>query len=137
LKTLAQTRHLDLADLNNPVTAMLKKAAEADKEQAQKILPDRVHPSPAGHLIMAVALLKAWHAPALVLDVTIDASAGTSQTKNAKVVAIRAGAQPAWTTTEAALPLPIDPKDKLMDRIAGSGIAPGHRPGGWEMGTED
>jgi lysophospholipase L1-like esterase len=115
LKTLAQTRHLDLADLNNPVTAMLKKAAEADKEQAQKILPDRVHPAPAGHLIMAAALLKAWHAPALVSDVTIDARAGTSQTKNAKVVEIRAGAQPAWTTTEAALPLPIDPKDKLMD----------------------
>jgi phospholipase/lecithinase/hemolysin len=45
---------------------LLKKAVEADKEQAQKILPDRVHPTPAGHLIMAAALLKAWHAPALV-----------------------------------------------------------------------
>jgi len=28
---------------------------------------------------------------------------------------VRAGAQPAWTTTESALPLPIDPNDKLMD----------------------
>jgi hypothetical protein len=35
--------------------------------------------------------------------------------KNAKVVDVRTGAQPAWTTTESALPLPIDPNDKLMD----------------------
>ena len=114
LKNLAQTRHLDLADLNNPVAAMLKKAADTDKEQAQKILPDRVHPAAAGHLIMAAALLKAWHAPALVSDVAIDAAAGTAQTKNAKVADIKGGAHPAWTTTESALPLPIDPKDTLM-----------------------
>jgi lysophospholipase L1-like esterase len=115
LKSLAQARHLDLADLNSPVVAMLKKAAETDKEQAQKILPDRVHPAPAGHLIMAAALLRAWHAPALVSDVAIDAAAGTSQAKNAKVTDIKTGAEPAWTVTESALPLPVDLKDKLME----------------------
>lgn len=115
LRNLAQTRHLDLADLNNPVTAMLKRAADTDKDQAQKIIPDRVHPVAAGHWIMAAALLKAWHAPALVSDVTIDAKAGTAQTKNAKVADIKAGPQLAWTATESALPLPIDPNDKLLD----------------------
>jgi lysophospholipase L1-like esterase len=115
LKTLATTRHLDVADLNNPVTAMLKKAAETNKDDAQKILPDRVHPTPAGHLIMAEALLKAWHAPALVSDVTLDARTQTVQVKNAKVEAVKSGPPLTWTTTEAALPLPIDPKDKLMD----------------------
>ena len=115
LKTLAQTRHLDLADLNNPVTAMLKKAAQTDKDQARKIVPDRIHPAAAGHWIMAAALLKAWHAPALVSDVTIDARAGTAQAKNAKVADVKAGAQPGWTTTESALPLPIDLKDQLTD----------------------
>jgi lysophospholipase L1-like esterase len=115
LKGLAQARHLDLADLNGPVTSMLKKAAETNKEQAQKILPDRVHPAPAGHLIMAEALLKAWHAPALVSDVTIDARTSTFAAKNAKLDALKTGQQISWTATEAALPLPIDPKDKLMD----------------------
>jgi lysophospholipase L1-like esterase len=114
LKTLAAARRLDLADLNNPVAAMLKKAAETNKEDAQKILPDRVHPAPAGHLIMAEALLKAWHAPALVSDMTLDAQAATAQAKNAKVEAVKGGDTLTWTATEAALPLPIDPKDKLM-----------------------
>jgi lysophospholipase L1-like esterase len=115
LKTLAQSRHLDLADLNNPVAAMLKKAADTDKEQAQKILPDRVHPAPAGHLIMAAALIKAWHGTALVSDVSIDMSSGKVLTKNAKVEQVMGSLGVGWTTTESALPLPIDPKDKLMD----------------------
>ncbi|MES1262120.1 MAG: SGNH/GDSL hydrolase family protein [Acidobacteriota bacterium] len=115
LKSLAHTRHLDLADLNAPVTAMLRNAAATDKDEAQKILPDRVHPAPAGHLIMAAALLNAWHAPALVSDVSLDARSGAAQVKNAKVEFVRTGPQMAWTTTEAALPLPINPKDKLMD----------------------
>jgi lysophospholipase L1-like esterase len=115
LKTTAATRHLDLADLNNPVTAMLAKAAATNKDDAQKILPDRVHPAPAGHLIMAAALLKAWHAPALVSEVTLDAQTASAQVKNAKVEAIKTGPQISWTETESALPLPIDPRDKLID----------------------
>jgi lysophospholipase L1-like esterase len=123
LKTTAAARHLDLADLNNPVTAMLAKAATANKEEAQKILPDRVHPAPAGHLIMAAALLTAWHAPALVSDVSLDAQSASVEAKNAKIEAIKTGAQISWTETESALPLPIDPRDKLMDlAVKSSGI---------------
>jgi hypothetical protein len=94
---------------------MLTKAAATNKDEAQKILPDRVHPAPAGHLIMAAALLKAWHAPALVSDVTVDAQTATAQVKNAKVEALKTGAQISWTETESSLPLPIDPRDKLME----------------------
>ncbi len=115
LADTARTRHLDLADLNNPVTAMLRKAVAADPEQAQKILPDRVHPAAAGHIVMAAALLKAWNAPALVSDVAIDAQSGTAHTQNAKVDGVRTGAQLTWTETEAALPMPIDLRDKLLD----------------------
>jgi len=115
LKTVADSRRLDTADLNRPVTAMLRKAAELDREQAQKILPDRIHPAAAGHLVMAAALLKAWHAPSLVSEIEINAAAGTAQAKSARVSDVRTGPTTAWTATESALPLPIDPKDKLMD----------------------
>jgi len=115
LANLARARHLDLADLNNPVTEMLRKALAADPEQAQKILPDRVHPAAAGHIVMAAALLKAWNAPALVSDVAIDAQSGAAHTQNAKVEGVKTGGQIAWTETEAALPMPVDPRDKLLE----------------------
>jgi lysophospholipase L1-like esterase len=115
LATVAKTRHLDLADLNTPVVAMLRKASAIDPDQAAKILPDRVHPAPAGHIVMAEALLKAWNAPVLVSDVAIDAQAGTSQQQNAKLTDIKTGPQLTWTETESSLPIPIDPRDKLLD----------------------
>ncbi|MDE3195414.1 MAG: SGNH/GDSL hydrolase family protein [Acidobacteriota bacterium] len=114
LAGLAQARHLGLADLNTPVAAMLRKAFAADPAQAAKILPDRVHPAAAGHIVMAEALLKAWHAPALVSDVAIDAQAGSARTENAKVSDLKTGPQISWTETEGALPMPIDPRDKLL-----------------------
>jgi lysophospholipase L1-like esterase len=114
LKSTAQARHLDLADLNSPVTAMLRKAQAADPAQASKILPDRVHPAPAGHLIMAEGLLEAWNAPAVVSDTSIDAAAGTSAAKNARIEGLKTGARLSWTETEAALPVPLDPKDQLL-----------------------
>jgi hypothetical protein len=64
---------------------------------------------------MAAALLKAWNAPALVSDVAIDAQSGAAHAQNAKVEAVKTGGQLAWTETEAALPMPIDPRDKLLE----------------------
>ena len=63
LRELAARENLALADLNTPVVAALRKAKSIDPELALKLLPDRVHPGPGGHLLMAEALLKAWHAP--------------------------------------------------------------------------
>ncbi len=58
---------LNVADLNTGVVEMLKRANASDPAIAQKIIPDRVHPSLAGHLIMADQLLKAWNARAIGL----------------------------------------------------------------------
>src|SRR5215471_12641488 len=75
VKELAEREHLMVADLNAPVVAMLEKAKAADPELAQKIIEDRVHPGPGGHLIMAEALLKSWNGPAAVAAVEIDSAA--------------------------------------------------------------
>src|SRR5579871_3909672 len=74
VKELASSEKLTVADLNGPVVAALEKAQGLDKEKSQKLIPDRVHPGPGGHLLMAEALLKAWNAPAVVTSVEIDAA---------------------------------------------------------------
>jgi lysophospholipase L1-like esterase len=113
LKDLAAKDHLQLADLNSPVVHMLKKANDLDAPQAQKILPDRVHPSAAGHLVMAEGLLKAWHAPAVVTDVEIDAAAAKlTHAENTSVGPIAKQGGLVWSQTDRALPFPIDWNDR-------------------------
>jgi lysophospholipase L1-like esterase len=107
LVTYAGEAHLDVADLNAPVLAMLKKANSEDAATAQKILPDRVHPALAGHMVMAEQLLKAWHARQLVSSVTIDGAAGkVGATEFAKVSKVKT-APLSWSETDEALPLPF------------------------------
>lgn len=117
LQELATSRHLDLADLNSPVVADLGRANTLNSELAQKLIPDRVHPGPAGHLLMAEALLKAWNAPALVSAVEIDAGKGSVlQTRNTEVASLELSGSPTWTQTDKSLPFLIDwnDRDKLV-----------------------
>ena len=96
---------------------MLKKANETDSATAQKIIPDRVHPGPGGHLIMAQALLQAWNAPSLVSSVSLDApSAKMTGATNAQVSNVKGNANTlSWTCKEGALPFPLnlDGKDPV------------------------
>ena len=116
VKDTADRDHQRVADFNTPTVAMLAKANAADPALAQKLLPDRVHPSPGGHLIMAEALLKAWNAPALVARVSIDADKKkVSQADNAKVSGLaKSGDGVSWDETDAALPMIVDPSDPLV-----------------------
>ena len=113
LKQLAEEQKLSLADLNTDVVAALRKANTADAAAAARLIPDRVHPGAAVHLLMAEALLKSWHAPSLVSDVELDAAKKTAvRQRNARVSAIQAeGKGLAWTQTDDALPMPIDQRD--------------------------
>ena len=63
VKNLAGKEGAAVADLNTPVVAAVKKAAEINSTGAQDLIRDRIHPGPAGQLLMAEALLKAWNAP--------------------------------------------------------------------------
>jgi hypothetical protein len=112
---LGTSEKLAVADLNRPVTAMLERAKSADAELSQKILPDRVHPGPAGHLIMAESLLKAWQAPALVSQVEIQAGSSSARQNNTAVSDLEAAGQTiSWTQTDRALPMPIDLADPVV-----------------------
>ena len=115
LKQLAADQKLALADLNAPVVAMLVKAKDLDEAGAAKILPDRVHPGPGGHLIMAEALLKAWNAPESVSAVEIDAARKeTLRQVNAHVSELHFGKGVSWTEMDDALPMPFDTRDATI-----------------------
>ncbi len=101
---------LNVADLNTGVVRMLRKANELSPEEAQKIIPDRVHPGFSGHLIMAEELLKSWNARPMVAAVTIDASSGKAKlvsAEHARVSDVSSGNGITWTEIDDALPLPF------------------------------
>ncbi len=111
VRDLAVNIRVDSADLNGPVVAALKKANETNAADARKLIADRIHPGPAGHLLMAEALLKAWHAPALVSDVELNMRTHhIDKTTNADVTDWNGGS---WKVIEKSLPMPIDWKDPL------------------------
>ncbi len=102
---------MELSDFNRPMTAMLRKADEISPAEAQKLLPDRVHPSFAGHLVMAEQLLETWGARPIVASVSIH-TAGTSEAKlvsaeHAQVSDLHRGATLSWTEMDDSLPLPF------------------------------
>jgi GDSL-like Lipase/Acylhydrolase family len=115
LRELAQKEHLQDADLNTPVVASLRKASNTDPQNAAKLLPDRVHPAAAGHLLMSEALLKSWNAPSLVSSLTIDAESGNVEdSKQISVTNLKADGPLSWDSLESSLPMALDPKDKLL-----------------------
>ncbi|WP_165226264.1 SGNH/GDSL hydrolase family protein [Aquisphaera insulae] len=109
VEELARERHCAVADLNGPLVVATKKAFEVDKEKAADFNPDRVHPSPAGQLIMAQSLLKAWGAPSLVSAVSLDANGPRIiSADGAEVTELaRSGDALTWTQLDKALPFPI------------------------------
>jgi hypothetical protein len=102
-----------VADLNTDVVAALRKANEADAAAAARLIPDRIHPGAAVHLLMAEALLKSWNAPAIVSDVEVDAARKTAvRQRNATLASIGGeGKAIWWTQTDDALPMAIDTRD--------------------------
>src|SRR6266568_197422 len=112
---LAAREKLSVADLNSPVVAALEKARATDAELAKKIIPDRVHPGPGGHLLMAGELLKSWNAPATVSAVTFNASAKKlPDAKGTKISDMKIGGEISWTQLDEALPMPVDLNDPVV-----------------------
>lgn len=112
VKELAAKEKLDVADLNTAVVAALKKANATDAANAQKIIADRIHPGPGGHLLMAAELLKAWKAPAVVSTVEIDVGkSSVLRVENTQVTELKTEGALTWTQTDNSLPLAIDMND--------------------------
>lgn len=107
-------------DFNFPVADALYRAYSANPEASTRLISDRVHPSNAGHLIMAAALLKAWNAPKGVSEVGIDVPSGAIVAKGSAVTGLKRGDTIEWTQLDEVLPFPIDRKDPLTALAANS-----------------
>jgi lysophospholipase L1-like esterase len=107
--SLAKSQHLELADLHTPVVAFLKAASHLPARDAQLLIPDRVHPGEGAHLVMAAALLHAWHAPSVVSAVEIDGATGeVGRSQNAAVATVAGDGAISWTQQDTALPVALD-----------------------------
>lgn len=142
LQEMATKQSMQVADLNGPVVKMLERAHSTNAELAARIIPDRVHPGAAGHLIMAAALLDSWGAPGMVSEVEIDAKAAKLVSgKNTAVTGLSGSNGLTWTQLDNALPMPVDLNDSAtalavksadflekMDKetLKVSGLKPGH-----------
>lgn len=107
----AQTGAL-FVDQFNPYMAIMMQARAA-KPDAHIGGGDAVHPGPPGHTLMAWAILKGLHAPALVscgcLDVTRWLRSKVVGNKNCVISNVKvAGGAISFDRLDAALPMPID-----------------------------
>jgi len=112
VKELGVREHATVVDMNKPMVEVVEKANAKDHELAIKINPDRVHPSSAGHLLMAEQLLKGWNASAEVTSVEIDSlgkKAGKSERSKVSELSFDKGVT--WKQKDEALPMAIDLKD--------------------------
>ena len=115
VRELAQQQNLGAVDMNSPLLAVLEKAHLANPALAEKIIPDKIHPSSAGGAVMAAALLKSWNAPAIVSWVEIDAGHSRVQRQdNTQVTGLKNKPTLTWTQMDSALPMPFDPKDDVL-----------------------
>jgi lysophospholipase L1-like esterase len=124
--SLAGSPNTTGADFRTPLNAGLATVVGADPALAQLLLPDRVHPSAAGHLVMGATLLRAWGAPALVSRVELDAQTKTvvAAEKTAVSGLVADGRGLRWTQLDEALPLPLgfDDADVALAQKAGADL---------------
>ena len=115
VRELARQQNLDSVDMNAPLVAVLEKAHQDNPALAEQIIPDRIHPSGAGGLVMAAALLNAWNAPAIVSAVEIDAShIRIQRAENTRITDLQKKPTLSWTEEDNGLPMPFDPKDDVL-----------------------
>ncbi len=115
LNKLAEEKHTQVADLNQPVVEALTEAKTTDEPLSIALMRDRVHPGAGVHWVMAGSILKGWGAETAVTSTVIDvtkvkASAGASV--NTTITQLgRTKTDVAWTQTDSALPLPLPPAE--------------------------
>jgi lysophospholipase L1-like esterase len=115
LAQLGQKLGLPVVDFNQPMTDVLRVGMKIDPLMAGSLLPDRIHPSPAGHWIMAAALVSGWNISPIVSSVVLDAArTEIASQQNTTVSGLKETANGLqWMQLDRALPLPLELNDSM------------------------
>ena len=127
---LAKRDHFFGVDFNAPLVAVLKKAVKINLKLARMIIPGRIHPSAAGHLVMAQTLLKAWGAPSTITSVRINAEdKQVVKSANTAVSGVAdAHGTLSWRQMDGSLPMPIMSLHDKWPLFAPQGLWPARTP---------
>jgi len=108
--SLGQQRGLHTCDLNGAMQHALQQGIVLEPQLAGTLLPDRIHPSEAGHWILALSLAQCFGVDPMVSSVSVDAAdVKTLDAYKAAVTDLRKTSQGIeWTQLDAALPLPLE-----------------------------
>lgn len=119
VSALGREDNIPVADFNEPMTRAVSKGMEIDKALAGSLQPDRIHPSLAGHWVMAAALAQAWNLDPIVGSVTIDvAHRRSDEEHNTFVRDLQMnGGTISWTQLDEALPLPFELNDPITQFV--------------------
>ena len=112
---------IELVDFHAPLVDALQRAKQNFPRLAPLIVPDRIHPSEAGHWIMAENLMAAWHVNPMVDAVEIDAAkpAPIRQERASVTNLEKTPAGLKWTETDGSLPLPLDFNNAMTPVLLG------------------
>jgi lysophospholipase L1-like esterase len=142
VRDLAARRGLVSIDLNAPLVACLEKARDHDLALARQLLPDRTHPSSAGHLVLADAILRGLGAKPTTTATDVDLAATSVTGVGISDVARTLSGGIAWTQHDRALPFAPngDALTKLVLRSADLSVLLGSEtlrarvtPGRWVL----
>jgi hypothetical protein len=129
VKEVATKEQTAFVDQLHPFIKILEEAREKGliskdgKDSLPRLMPDAIHPTMSGHLIMAWAILKGLEAPALVSEATLTAS-NVTDSKNCKIEMLSGSAgQIRFKRTDDAMPMPIWPESKLALTFPGLTVA--------------
>jgi lysophospholipase L1-like esterase len=119
LKDVAAKQGATFVDQFDPYMAIMLRERAADPAA---IIGggDAVHPGPAGHTIMAWAILKVLGAPALVSGAKIDGAAGkVLAAEGCRVANLKSNkGTVSFDRSDDALPMPVDPKAEAALKLA-------------------
>lgn len=126
VEAIAREQQATVVDFGGAVTEGLKLAVRNNPERAHHLLPDRVHPSPAGHILMGATLLRALGATTVVSRVEIDAKEGkVAQAENTNVSDLKVSAGViTWIELDQSSPLPLNFQDANVElaQVAGADL---------------